>query len=272
MPVEGSPGSAFDARDRGLLYGDGVFETMAVIDSRIPLWNSHLKRLQAGCRALGFDSPSAARIERMLADVCVDRVRAVARLTVTRGTGGRGYRPPAVATPACFVEARAWPEYPPGLWADGIRLRTCHTRLATGGPLAGVKHLNRLEQVLAQSEWDDADVPEGLMLDSNGYVVEGTMTNIFVQEGSRLVTPPVDRCGVAGVLRGLVMESAEQAGLVVSEQRLRPPRVFGADAMFVTNAVVGLWPVRELDGQPLPMTTAVRDLQAIVADIAGERP
>ena len=270
--IDGSPGSALDPLDRGLLYGDGLFETMAVIDGRIPLWSRHLERLQTGCAALGFDSPPAARIERMLDEVCVDRRRAAARLTVTRGTGGSGYRPPAGATPACIVEGRSWPEYPAMLWTDGIRLRTCSTRLAVGGPLPGVKHLNRLEQVLARAEWEDTAVTEGLLLDADGFVVEGTMTNIFVQEGSRLVTPPVDRCGVAGVLRALVMESAGQAGLLVSEQRLRLPRLLRADAIFVTNAVVGLWPVRELEGRVFPVTDAVRDLQAVVAGIAGARP
>lgn len=141
-----------------------------------------------------------------------------------------------------------------------------------GSPVAGLKHLNRLEQVLARREWDDPDIPEGLMLDDTGRVVEGTMTNLFVQRGKRLITPAVDRCGVAGVMRGMVMELAHEAGLELEQGRLTLNDLDNADGLFVTNAIIGIWPVRELDTTSYEITAETRRLQSLLSGIIGSRP
>ena len=270
--VDGKPRSTLEATDRGLFFGDGLFETMAAVGASIPLWERHLQRLTAGCRRLGIPFPRPADLWRDIQTVLARETdRSVIKLVVTRGSGGDGYRPPQVPNPTCLVQRRAWPDHATKMPRAGVRVRFCETRMATGSPVAGLKHLNRLEQVLARAEWQDAGIAEGLMQDRDGYVVEGTMSNLFVQEGGRWLTPPVDRCGVAGVMRRLVMEMADPLGYPVVEQRLRPSRLLAADAAFLTNAVVGIWPIGELDGRRLAVTPGVQAARDRVLAILGKQ-
>lgn len=268
--VDGKPRSTLEATDRGLFFGDGLFETMAAVGVSIPLWERHLRRLTAGCRRLRIPLPRTEDLWRDIQTVLAPETgRSVIKLVVTRGSGGDGYRPPHVPHPTCLVQQRDWPIHATEIPRGGVRVRFCETRMATGSPVAGIKHLNRLEQVLARAEWTDTAIAEGLMQDRDGYVVEGTMSNLFVQEGDRWLTPPVDRCGVAGVMRGLVMEMAGRLGYRVVEQRIRPSRLLAADAAFLTNAVVGIWPIGELDGQRLAVTTGVLAARERVLAILG---
>jgi 4-amino-4-deoxychorismate lyase len=270
--INGSEGSALEATDRGLLYGDGLFETIAVIDGDMPLWDRHLRRLQHGCRRLGFACPDEVLLRPEAETLVAGTPRCVLKILVTRGSGGEAYRPPAEPSPTRLLQRRSWPAYPESFWRDGIRSRLCQTRLAVGSPVAGLKHLNRLEQVLARQEWSDPQIPEGLTLDDEGLVVEGTMTNLFAQQDGRLLTPPVERCGVAGVMRSLVMEMAAEVGLAVEQRQLTPADIGQAEGLFLTNAVIGIWPVRDLEGSSYKVTDETRRLQDILAGIIGNRP
>jgi 4-amino-4-deoxychorismate lyase len=138
--------------------------------------------------------------------------------------------------------------------------------------LAGLKHLNRLEQVMATQYWPDSGVAEAIMLDRDGFVVEGTMTNVFVIEGRTLVTPLIDRCGVRGVMRDLIVEAAGEWGLKASEERLSPTRLKEADAVFVTNSVIGVWPVRQFDTFPIPQPPIMNDVLETVVRLLTFRP
>ena len=268
--VNGSPASHLEVTDRGLHYGDGLFETMAVVDGEIPLWHSHMRRFRHGCQRLELAVPDAALLRREAETLCAGTAHGILKLIFTRGSGGQAYRPPERGVPARILQRRAWPAHPASHWTDGVRVRICRTRLAVGSTLAGIKHLNRLEQVMARAEWRDDDIAEGLMLDADGYVVEATASNLFIREGGRWLTPPVDRCGVAGVMRGEVMAIARASGLDVAEQRLRLERVLNADAMFLTNAVIGIWPVREVAGRRVPVAPEVPVLQQALAGVAGK--
>jgi 4-amino-4-deoxychorismate lyase len=190
--------------------------------------------------------------------------RAVLKLILTRGEGGRGYRPPSPAHPRRILRLTPWPDYPEGWRSAGVRVRYCQTRLGHQPLLAGLKHLNRLEQVLARSEWSETDVAEGLMLDIDGRVVEGTQTNLFALLDGRLVTPPLERCGVAGVVRRLVLESARALGLRVVEEVLDPARLATAEASFLTSSLVGIWPVREVAGVAFDPSRVPAELTAAV--------
>lgn len=248
MHISGRPGYGISVADRGLQYGDGLFETIAVTGGGSPcLWDRHMQRLQTGCRRLGIACPPP---EQLLSDCLREtagRKRGVLKLLLTRGAGGRGYRPPAAAEPTCIVAFHAWPDYPSRWWRDGIRLRFCSTPLGENPVLAGIKHLNRLEQVLAQAEWNDPEIAEGLMSDTGGRVVEGTMSNLFLVRDETLLTPDLSRCGVAGVMRGLVLDLAREQGIYLAERAIVPADLETADALFVTNSLIGLWPVRELE-------------------------
>jgi 4-amino-4-deoxychorismate lyase len=244
--INGRPGSQLDARDRGLQYGDGLFETMCVRRRGVRLLDYHLDRLFAGCERLMIDPPEEKRLRREIEQTAARRQSAVLKLIVTRGVGARGYRPSGLerCTRLLMLDSL---RRSPSARADGpVRVRVCSMRLATNPGLAGMKTLNRLESVLARSEWSDVRIREGLMLDDADHVVCGTMSNVFSRRGDVLMTPLLDRCGVAGVMRRWVLGEAAALGLRVMERRLRLPDLAAADEVFITNAVMGIVPVSEI--------------------------
>lgn len=198
--VDGRPAAELSVRDRGLAYGDGLFETLAVRAGTPRLLERHLARLEEGCRRLAIPLDTAALRQELLA-FCAALGDGVAKLIVTRGEGLRGYAPPAEASPRRILSGSPRPAYPERHWQQGVRLFACRTRLAEQPLLAGLKHLNRLEQVLARAEWSDAGHAEGLMLDVHERVVEGVFSNLLLVLDGTLVAPDLRRCGVAGVMR-----------------------------------------------------------------------
>lgn len=233
------------ATDRGLHYGDGVFETLAVANGRPQFWQAHMERLQDGCSRLAIPQPDTALLAAETAAVCEGQARAVVKLIVTRGSGGRGYRLPDPVAPRRIVSSYPWPGY--SIPEEGITLRLCRTPLACNPVLAGIKHLNRLEQVLARSEWTDESIHEGLMLDLDGCVVEGTMSNLFGVRDGVLLTPDLARCGVAGVMRRQVLSLARELGIPCEILRITAEELKGLDALFITNSLIGIWPVARLE-------------------------
>lgn len=262
--VDGVPAVGVPVTDRGLQYGDGLFETIAVVDGAPCLWDRHLARLRAGCARLAIPPPSEAQLLDDVRCLTADVDRAVVKLIVTRGDAGRGYRPPAAPRPRRIAALTPWPGYPGDWTSAGVRVRYCATRLGRQPQLAGLKHLNRLEQVLARAEWDDPAVAEGLMLDLEGCVVEGTQANLFAWRDGRLLTPVLDQCGVAGVVRGLTLDAARDLGIEVVERSLIPEDLARADALFLTGSLAGLWPIRDLAGVPLDPERIPRELSAAV--------
>ncbi len=244
--VDGIAGARLDPLDRGLQYGDGLFETMAWRSGRARLAELHFERLELGCRRLGLPAPPRAALLDELREAA-GAGDATVKLIVTRGSGPRGYRPPADAAARRIVIAGEAAAPPTGPW----RARICSTRLGRNPALAGLKHLNRLEQVLARAEWRNPDVEEGLMLDDLGRLVCGTQSNLFLAEPGRLITPALDESGVAGVMRRAVIEWARGRGIVVEEARLEPARLFAAGEAFVTNALIGARALAAVDGRPL---------------------
>ncbi len=257
--VNGKPG-AVDPRDRGLAYGDGLFETMACRDGRIRWLDHHLDRLLLGCGRLAIPAPDRALLRAEVEAHCPRDAPAVVKLIVTRGVGARGYRIPEPAQPTRILTISPWPALPAADYTRGIVLRTCALRLGENPQLAGLKHLCRLEQVLAQMEIDGTTAQEGLVRSSSGYVIGGISSNVFGVRGDTLVTPRVTRCGVRGVMRRVVLEHAERVGLAAHEADLTPAELAACDELFVTNAVFGIKPVRELDGRAFPVGPKTREL------------
>lgn len=266
--VNGRPQTHLAVADRGLHYGDGVFETMAIHAGQVPLWTRHRRRLLAGCERLGIAGLDARQLEEEITAFSRGRERGILKLIVTRGEGGRGYRPPrdAEAGPATrILMCSPWPAYPDHAWREGITARLCDIRLAANPVLAGIKHLNRLEQVMARREWYDPDIAEGLMCDQMGNVVEGTQSNVFVVREGRLLTPPVDQCGVAGVMRGLILDEAAAWGLTAEERVLPWAELARSEEVFVCNAVIGVWPLRRLGQWSFPHGPITRQVARAVA-------
>jgi 4-amino-4-deoxychorismate lyase len=224
--------------DRGLAYGDGLFETVLVRDGLPLLWDEHLARLQEGCRRLGIAFP----VRR-----CLDELPAksgaglqVLKLLLTRGSGGRGYLPPAGAEPR--LRWRSVPFVPqPARWADGVRVRLCDLTLGSQPRLAGIKHLNRLENVLARQEWSDPEIAEGLLCDCRGHVIEATSMNLFWFRGGRWETPKLKECGVAGTLRAGLFGVLE-----LHEAMHKQDVLFEAESLWLGNSVQGVWPIASL--------------------------
>jgi len=252
MPVlvNGRTGQ-LDPLDRGLQYGDGLFETMAVRDGRARFVEWHLARLAEGARRLALPLPDQDMLLGQIAAAWPGG-RGVVKLIWTRGAAGRGYRPPANVEPTCIAAGFEWPAWPAGAWSEGVRLRYCQMRLGRNPVLAGIKHLNRLEQVLARAEWDDEGIAEGLMLDDRGQVISGTQSNLFAVIAGQIVTPALDQCGVAGIMRRAFCAWSALHATAVVERSLQPDELETAAEIFMTNALIGAWPVRELAGRQVP--------------------
>ncbi|WGS84483.1 aminodeoxychorismate lyase [Methylomonas sp. UP202] len=251
--LNGEPAHCIDPADRGLQYGDGLFETLEVRQGRPLFLDRHLRRLASGCRRLMIPMPDAGLLEAEALSFAAGREAAVLKLIVTRGCGGRGYRQPDVIQPTRLFSLHPYPDYPAHYQTDGIVADFCRQRLSSNATLAGIKHLNRLEQVLARAEWSDDSRQEGLMLDVQNYVVEGTMSNLFIVKSGVLLTPALTDCGVAGIVREWSLAFAAAEGLPSVEAAITVDQVLAADEVFVTNSVIGIWPVRRLAGQDFPV-------------------
>lgn len=266
--VNGEISDCLPVTDRGLQYGDGVFETMAISRKKILCWEQHYQRLVIGCRHLNIiPPPDDLLLQEAKRLIAGDQV-AVLKLIVTRGTGGRGYRAPDPAPPPTRVLGLyPWPDYPVSYATEGITLRLCKTHLSRNRLLAGIKHLNRLEQVLARNEWQDAAIAEGLMLDSENNVIAGTMSNLFLVNGEKLLTPALDQCGVNGIVRQAVLDYAGKLSLACDISPVSRDELLQADALFVTNSIFGVWPVRQLESRSYTdHNVAHRIRQALASD------
>ncbi len=243
--VNGEVADKLSLSDRGLHYGDGVFETIAVKRGYAEHLSSHLKRLTLGCRTLGIEAPAVDLLLDEIAWICRDSDYAVLKIIITRGQGSRGYRPNTSIHPTRIVTLHPWPRYSPNFYERGILATVCKARLSRNPLLAGIKHLNRLEQVIARSEWRD-EFQEGFMLDTDDAVIEGTMSNFFTVCDERLVTPRLNQAGVAGVMREQILVCAGKLGISTSIRELKLCDVQAADSVFCCNSIIGIWPVRSL--------------------------
>lgn len=258
-----NPASAIAAGDRGLSYGDGLFETMSLQRGKVRFLESHLARLSLGCERLGIRNTDERALRAEIAQISASIDAGVLKIVVTRGAGTRGYRASAGSSPTRIVSLHE----PASAGNFSIRVRWCETRLSRNPVLAGIKHLNRLEQVLAQNEWSDAAIEEGFMLDGEGELVSATAANVFVVRDRELVTSDLRYCGVRGVMRGEVIRLANQLGVSVHEEPLWPEDLDTASEVFVTNAIRGIRAVATLDHYawpPGPVTQALSS--ALAAD------
>lgn len=260
--VNGAAISHVAATDRGLAYGDGVFRTFPVKNGQARHWHLQFRKLESDCTALVLPCPAAQVLAEEVVRVAGARAQCVVKVIITRGSGERGYTPPQDPAPTRIVMAGPHPRYPREFSRDGVRVRVCFTRVAVQPRLAGVKHLNRLENVMARSEWSDPAVAEGLMLDMEGNVIGGTMTNVFVVDDRGFVTPDLSRCGVAGVTRGRLLAAAARDGVGCRVESLTLEHVLQARELILVNSVIGAWPVRDIEGRAMRPGAGMARVQA----------
>lgn len=270
--LNGQSTGQITVEDRGLHYGDGLFETIAVYKQKPLCWSQHILRLQSGCGRLGIECPEEAILEGEARQLCPDVDKAVLKIIVTRGQGGRGYRVPEQGNTTRILGLYPWPEFP-AEHPNGVITQFCRTRLGRNSQLAGIKHLNRLEQILARREWSDPMIAEGIVLDDMEHVIEGTMSNLFIMSQGQLLTPDLSECGVAGITRENIVEHGTVLGIEIIIKRMTVDELLQADEIFLCNSVIGIWPVKQIGKQVFktgPWTERIREvlqLEGLIAPV-----
>lgn len=261
--------------NRAFQYADGLFETMRVENAQVPLIAFHLERLQAGCRRLGLVLDDSFRAQQelflgMLPNNCVG----IARITVFRANGGRGNYTGDSASADIVLQFTATSEIQQGSWLQPpCDLLPAAIRLYPNPNLAGLKHLNRLDYALATRGFSSSETTEALLLDPDEYVVETPHHNIFAVSGGRLLTPSLEKSGVRGVMRRVLLAAAEAAGFRdVAVKPIHFTELLTADEIFLCNALRGLVPVRECAGRSFPpaSNSVVTKLSQAVYDFTQE--
>ncbi|MGE5320873.1 MAG: aminodeoxychorismate lyase [Hyphomicrobiaceae bacterium] len=244
--VNGHPAGTVDAMDRGLAYGDGVFRTLRTQEGQPLWWHDHYAKLVADCAALMLACPDEAALHEEICRVA-GTGQGVVKIMLTRGAGARGYAPPQDQAGTRIVLSAPLPAYAQAGAADAVAVRWCTLRLARQPRLAGIKHLNRLENVLARAEWNDPAIFEGLLRDDLGAVIGGVMSNLLIIKDGELFTPDLSECGVAGVARTRLLRAAPRLGIPAHIGRLLPAAILAADEVMVCNSVMGVRRVARLD-------------------------
>jgi 4-amino-4-deoxychorismate lyase len=260
--VNGADTDSVPAHDRGLQYGDGLFETI-LVRRRIPRFlEAHLARLTLGCDRLGiriheYLASLRAEIREMTA---IAPELAVIKIVVTRGSATRrGYAPLGNESTRRIVSL--WPAAPlPAATLDGVDLGLAAGRVASNPQLAGIKHLCRLENVLALRDAEQAGFFDALLRDADGNLVSGAMSNLFIVKDRHLRTPRIEQAGVAGVLRSIVLREARRLGLDATEDLLTLTDLASADEVFITNVRIGVVPARRVGEHRFDMSTVARQL------------
>ena len=241
--VNGQAGEYIAVRDRGFAYGDGVFRTIKCAAGRLLAWPRHYAKLAADCAILGIACPPESILLADLAQLAPEE--ATIKITVSRGPSARGYVCEPDAMPTRIVQLGPLPNYPADLHTLGVTVRLCDWLLSIQAGLAGVKHLNRLDQVMARREWADPTIFDGLMCNARGELVEGVMTNLYFIKDNVLYTHPLTDCGVAGVMRNLVLEVCESLGIKTVQQPFTVEAMLAADVVLLSNSLAGVVPIAQ---------------------------
>ncbi len=258
--------------DRGLMYGDGLFETIRVVDHMAILWPFHRQRMLLGAQRL-FISLEADWLDALLNNCLAQLLpsngaaSAIVKIMLTRGIGGRGYWPSEILTPSVIVVVSPLPVYPQHYYQAGIDTTICQYRLSSNAYLAGIKHLNRLDQVLISRELDR--FPEGIVLNQSGMVIEGSRSSLLIECEGDVFTPKISDAGVNGVMTAFLRESQPVTGISINEADITPDALKSNCALAFVNSVFGLWPVKSIDGHPVEHGTKLGELQHYLHERLG---
>ncbi len=244
--------------ERALHYGDGLFETIAFVNQSPVLWNAHMDRLARGCRVLGIPCPSGQQLLSEASILLPEEAFSLLKIVLSRGIDGRGYRPSEqIAMNRYLLAYKIDP-----LWrSNPIETRVCSMPWSVNSRLAGLKTLNRLDQVLAQAECKTFQIDEGVMTDGNGHLISGTKSNLFLIEANTLVTPKLNQAGIAGTLRDFLLQEASCFGYKSEVCDISIERMKTADAAFFTNSVMGLLPIKSFEEVAYVESSKLKALQ-----------
>lgn len=253
--------------DRGFAYGDGVFRTLKVRYGKPLGWDFHYQKLVSDCQAIGIVAPEPelflTDIYKLLEDEKT-QTSCVMKLMVTRGLGERGYAFPAIASPVRVTLKTNLPLYREEWVEQGVVLYQCNTRLSHQPKLAGIKHLNRLENVLARNEWRDPRYFDGVMMDEASKVIECSSSNIFIRRNHQLLTPKLNLCGVAGVTRSLILSFGQALDMEILEADISWEDFIQADEVIVCNSLYGVFQVRQVNATNWPSQQLAQKCSALL--------
>ncbi|MBQ0731222.1 MAG: aminodeoxychorismate lyase [Oleispira antarctica] len=255
----GNAHKCISINDRALQYGDGVFETLRIVNGDIPMWGYHQQRLKNAQNILGLPLNDFFSQWNEFIATNLSRVESgCAKLIISRGEGPRGYKIPQPAQLNWWLSITELPDI---ATKEKFRLTLCRHTLSRQPTLAGLKHLNRLDQVMARSEWSEQDnIEEGIMFNLDGDVIEGTMSNIFWLKGDQLFTPDLSQEGVDGCVRRWVIAQQGHSSPVIIEKCAKLDQLLTADAVFLTNSLIGIQKVTEIDSQVITQSTKIETL------------
>ncbi len=265
----GSRVESIPVDDRGLQYGDGIFETIAIRDARPRFWTAHIDRLFSGAERLGLQLPVAnilqRDLERALALTTVNTGFCTAKLVVTAGVGPRGYGRDSGQPCRTLVGVFEGDGLPRENYVEGVDTVLCETPISEQPMLAGLKTLNRLDQVLACREWQGGDAFDGLMCDAQERLVCGTRTNLFLIRDNQITTPALDRCGVGGIMRRQILEGLAGNQIDCSVTDIPAAALDDADEVFVCNSQIGVVPVTRCGSRTWPVGEGTQSVMAMLA-------
>ena len=251
--------------DRGLLYGDGLFETLRVSNGRPLWWERHMERFKGGVNLLRLQLPWPVESLFGFAIKLIAQngmPEAMLRITLTRGSGPRGYSMKNAACPTLAMTL-----HPVSVVPSSLRLRTASPRIPLNDPAANWKTANKLAQILARAEAEDQGLDDALLLNTDGNVCEGTSSNLFWLDGGAVCTPPLGDGPLAGVTRSVVLDLCRDRNIRTIERSVRREGLFEADGVFLTNSGSGIVPAVELDGTALRQSPFVGELQSAYEEL-----
>lgn len=264
---DGESASLVSIDDRAFQYGDGLFETIAIRNGEPRLWEYHMDRLAMGCERMRIAVPDIQNLRQQLDDA-VGRSQenpacCTAKIIISSGVSARGYARKSPTDAKSYIGVFA--ALPVGVehYRGGVEARVCSTRLALFSVTAGLKTLNRLEQVLARSEFVGHSAFEGLTLDADERLICGTMSNVFLITGQQLITPAITRCGVSGVMRRHVLTLLDAAGIACGVRDVEVDELWAADGVFISNSQIGILPAKRCGSHswlPQPLIRRLTDM------------
>lgn len=248
--INGIEQNHIDIENRGLAYGDGLFTTAKILDGKVQYLSAHVDRLLLGCEKLALFAPNKVELTKQLIQLAEQFNLAVLKVIITAGSGGRGYARSNISPSDVIIMVHDYPNHYDELVNQGISLGNSKQRIGINPMLSGVKHLNRLEQVLLRQELVDTDMDDLVVINVKGEVIEATSANLFFWLNDKLCTPDIAESGVNGIMRQTILQ--EYPDTLIKNVTL--PDLANSSAMFICNCVMGVMPVKSYNGKTLPIS------------------
>lgn len=245
--VNGQQQQNVDASDRAIQFGDGCFTTLAVEHGNPILLPAHINRLIQGCDTLFLPHPNWIELEKHIIDIAsYTQMKGVIKVIISRGCGGRGYSSHGFITPTVITSLSSYPTHYSQQQSEGISLGISSVTLGKNPILAGIKHLNRLEQVLIKYHLEKTEFDDVLVCDNEGYLVEANAANLFWRKGNVLFTPDLTNSGVNGIMRQSIFQLAHKLNWKIDIVREKPETLYQADEIWLTNSLMPVLPVSRI--------------------------